>query len=437
MIELDVQRGCWVSPQGPGDSGRAFRLVATGDVCPAVGHRLDRCFSAGAEEAAKVYGDVLGELARKELSVTNLETTLSDRGLATASDGPVLRGPPAAVTGVLVGQFDVVTLANNHAMDMGPQALLDSRRLLRQAGVETVGAGEDLAEATRLVIVQRSGWRVGFLAFAEHRRGAATTRKPGTAPLDPGPSCNAVRAARDQCDLLIVLVHGGHEYCTFPSPGVRRDYRALAQAGADAVIGHHPHVVQGMELHGGVPILYSLGNFLFWADARDVPKLWWIGLCVRLHFAARRCVRIDVHPVGMNRRTGGARLLRGRRKECFLKWINRLSTYIADTELHERLWRGYCVVRLGYILSTSLQASRDIGLARGDTPLRRQRAAQLQALFDCEAQREVAATALEWVRQGPDSEHLFQGDEVYALTRSPALWKRRRIARLASSPAAL
>ncbi len=396
LLAVDEQ-GRW---RGDGAAGReTLRLLAVGDICPAKGLKLDTLLSAAAAASA-VYGDVLPELVDKDLSVANLELPLSDRGEPIIKDGPNLKGPPAAIEGVLAGGFDAVTLANNHVMDFGSQPFFDTIELCERRDLTVFGAGRDRADAARLVTMQRADLRVGLLAFAENEFCNATDTSPGAAPLEPGPNCNLIRRSRERCDLLIVFVHGGNEFNPLPSPRMVRDYRALAEAGADAVIAHHPHTVQSMELHEGVPILYSLGNFLFWEPAQHVPPTWWLEMAVRLHFdvrsAHRRCIGLDLIPVDMDRETAHLRLLRGDACAAFCRRLNRLSQIIADPDLHRRFWYAYCLKALPRYLKW--MAETRAGLERDD--LRRIAAAQLRNQYRCEAHHEVAWTALELVRQG-------------------------------------
>lgn len=408
MIHVNAETGCWQASGGGARSPQLLRVLATGDICPMRGWRLDACFAGGAPKAAAVYGDVLPQLADKDLSVTNLELTLSEKGEPIIKDGPVLQGPPAAIEGIVAGQFDAAVMANNHVLDMGPEALLETIALVRSRGVAVVGAGENLADASKLVVLERRGVRVGLLAFAENEFCNATPTTPGGAALQPGPNVNIVRRSREACDLLIVFVHGGNEFCPFPSPRMVRDYRALVDAGADAVIGHHPHTVQGVELHAGVPIVYSLGNFLFWADPKEVPATWWLEMFARLHFDGRRCVRVDVHPVDFDPRTVTAKLSTGTDKRAFLTRLNRLSQIIADRDLHQRFWSAYCLTRMQHYLDWIKDMRQDI-----ESPQRRRHAAaRLKNLFSCEAHCEVLVTGLELIRQGRDGDDFAVGDEL-------------------------
>jgi poly-gamma-glutamate synthesis protein (capsule biosynthesis protein) len=238
----------------------------------------------------------------------NLEQALTEGGepadkLARQVGGPALaRKLPKA-------NVSVVTIANNHAMDFGVPGLPDTLAALREAGVPVVGGGEDLAASLAPVHLESDGVRVAFLGLAatlansvgagERRPGLASIRvfthfvadpvllmeTPGVSPYvetvpmpgDTEQAQEAVRRAKANADLCVVDIHWGvpigwvnanqDELATYQVPLGH----ALIDAGADAVIGHHPHVLHGIEVYRGRPIFYSLGNFLFHSMRSSAP----------------------------------------------------------------------------------------------------------------------------------------------------------------------
>jgi len=395
MIYVDMESGRWEHPQ-PGQEQKKLRFLAVGDVCPASGRRYDEILSAGPEAASAAYGDLLGELTWKDLSLGNLELPLAEGGQAIVKCGPNLIGPPGAIEGVKIGGFDVLKMANNHVLDYGPGPLMDTIELVAENGMATVGAGGNLEEASRPLFIERAGFRVGMLAFAENEFSGAGRDEPGCCPLDPGPNRSAIRKAAGQCDLLIVCVHGGSELCPLPSPRMVRDYRCFVDAGADAVIGDHAHTVQGMELYRDVPIIYNLGNFFFWADPEKVSPQWWKRMFVRLTFNGRRCIRLDVHPFEVDFATAALKLLEGREKRRFLENLNRLSEIIADPDLHEQFWNAYCMSRREYYTGHLERSLAGITGGKADEA----EAARLRHLFSCEAHKDVITGFAELIRQG-------------------------------------
>ena len=217
-------------------------------------------------------------LAAADLTVGNLEGTLSRLG-PPQQGGDSFGADPRVRRGLRLAGFDILSLANNHLGDYGPQSVVETVRRVRETGIVPVGGGADLAEARAPAVVVRNGVRFGVVAFdAIGETPAARAGRPGafrlrmqprTGPLVPGDLervLDTVRALRPRVDVLMVLPHLGTQYTTRTVADQRRVGRALVDAGADLVVGGHPHWVQGVELHRGVPIAYSLGNYVFDMD---------------------------------------------------------------------------------------------------------------------------------------------------------------------------
>ena len=226
------------------------------------------------------FAHIADRLRGADLTVGNLEGPLTDAVAPTAGKRPediragrqyIFRAPPACAEGLAGAGFDVLTLANNHAMDYREAGLRDTLQALRARGVAPVGAGLDLADARAPVVLHRRGRRVAFLAYSDvipplssagpRRAGISPARRAGGGPFERQ-AARDIAEARARADFVVVLVHWGIERRTTPTPDQRRVGRAMIAAGACAVIGHHPHVLQGIERYGDGIIAYSLGNFV-------------------------------------------------------------------------------------------------------------------------------------------------------------------------------
>jgi poly-gamma-glutamate capsule biosynthesis protein CapA/YwtB (metallophosphatase superfamily) len=217
-------------------------------------------------------------LAAAEITVGNFESTLSTAGSPTQG-GDSFAASPRVTSGLRAAGFDLLSLANNHVGDYGNRALRQTLARFAKAKIDTVGAGQNLAAARRPVIMERDGVRVGFLAVdsigetpAATRTRAGTNRlnmPPRTGPLDRAALrriTSDIRALNRQVDVVIVLTHWGTQYTHRPEASQRLASRAFADAGADLVIGGHPHWVQGWEMAGSAVVVHSLGNFVFDMD---------------------------------------------------------------------------------------------------------------------------------------------------------------------------
>lgn len=238
------------------EPSREWTLLAGGDVL------MDRSEPSGVDP----FEFIEPALDSADLAVVNSEMAISDRG-EPLDKQYVFRAPPSAARRIASAGIDVASLANNHAMDYGPAALVDTVDLLESAGVIALGAGADRTDAYRYRILPvYDDVHVAFVGVSmivprgfpagPDAAGIASARPPSRV-LD------SVRSASRLSDVVIAVVHWGVERSTCPSDAQRAFARDLVDAGADAVIGHHPHVLQPVEFAGGRLVAYSLGNFVW------------------------------------------------------------------------------------------------------------------------------------------------------------------------------
>ena len=206
-------------------------------------------------------------IQKADFFMANEEFPFSTRGTAAEDKQYTFRIPPEKVSLFKDMGIDAVTLANNHALDYGADALLDSVETLDGAGILHTGAGENLEQAQKPVIYEQNGIRVGILGATRvmpDSGWAAGSHHPGMlATYDPGILLGAIKELRETCDYVVVFVHWGVEKEDMPQEYQRTLGQQYLDAGADLVIGSHPHVLQGVEYYKGKPIVYSLGNFVF------------------------------------------------------------------------------------------------------------------------------------------------------------------------------
>ncbi|BDV41117.1 capsular polysaccharide biosynthesis protein [Geotalea uraniireducens] len=200
-----------------------------------------------------------------DLCVGNLEAPITRTGTEFTEKRYHFRTNPAATIALRHAGFSVLTLANNHMMDFGAQGLRETLANLNHQGIQFTGAGESLNEARRAALVRVKGKTIAFLAYSltQPVEFFATGNSAGTAPGYALFYQEDVRKARAVADYVIVSFHWGEERRSLPKPYQTAAAHRAIDAGADAVIGHHPHVLQGIEIYRGKPILYSLGNFAF------------------------------------------------------------------------------------------------------------------------------------------------------------------------------
>lgn len=256
-----------LSPAGPGDEEDGRLLVAGDVLCPPDA------------PAPFVASKLQRRIERADLSIVNLEAPIDPRTDPIDKSGPAKRS--AAETASLLREtgFDLVTLANNHTMDYGADGLRRTLRECDHEGLATVGAGTDHDAALEPHRTTVGGVSVAVFSVCEQEFGVAADASPGTAWGSHPDVRSRIAEAAAGTDVVVVVTHGGVEYVPLPPPQRQQQLRQFVEAGADLVVGHHPHVPQGWEVHHGTPIFYSLGNFRF--PQPDRPKTDW-GLTVDL-----------------------------------------------------------------------------------------------------------------------------------------------------------
>ncbi len=218
------------------------------------------------EGYAYAFGGLDGLFERDDLTIANLECSASDLGEPLAK-AFTFRCDPAALPIAADHGIDVMSLANNHGIDFGIEAALDSRANVEAAGMRAVGIGEDLAAATAPALVEINGWTVAVLGMGgvvPAEWWLATDDRPGMASGDDiDQMVRAVEAADAVADLVFVTIHWGWELETAPRADDRARAEAMITAGADAIFGHHPHRLGEIELIDGRPVYWTLGNFVW------------------------------------------------------------------------------------------------------------------------------------------------------------------------------
>lgn len=214
--------------------------------------------------------ELLKEMTEADIFMLNNEFTFTERGEPLPDKSYTFRSKPENVKYLFDMGADIVSLANNHTFDFGEVSLLDTVDTLTGAGMPYVGAGRNIEEAAAPVYFEIDGIRFGFLAATQIERISAPPTRGATADssgvfrcLEPEALYEAVRETKKHCDYLIVFVHWGTEKVETTDWAQQAQGPGLAEAGADLVIGAHPHVLQGLDSAGGVPVVNSLGNFWF------------------------------------------------------------------------------------------------------------------------------------------------------------------------------
>jgi poly-gamma-glutamate capsule biosynthesis protein CapA/YwtB (metallophosphatase superfamily) len=321
LLAMEIRpHGTWLPPAwaenlaSPRDG--SVLIAAAGDTV--LGFNLEAHYDAQLQAGANpeqlrqlYFAGVADLLSRADLALVNLECPLTDRGVLISKNFN-FRARPELVEILKAGSIDVVTLANNHTMDYGPIGMEDTMDTLTDADIAHFGAGMTLPEARMPAIVERRGLKIGFLGYyfqtaadiLEPRELFATETTPGVAGCYVDFRCIQQQVKEDvsrllpRVDSVIPYFHWGREGST----KVQAYQMALAHLcidlGCKAVLGAHPHRLQGIEIYRGAPIFYSLGNFVYGGRKDPQDKLSAVAL---LQIGLDRSVTAEIVPIQTTR----------------------------------------------------------------------------------------------------------------------------------------
>ena len=257
-----------------------MNILIAGDFCPQ--KRVARLFDK--REYEIVLGDVKPIIEEADYSIVNYECPVT-----LGAEKPILKCGPnlfSSEKGLEAAKwagFDCVTLANNHFLDYGKEGAENTINTCRTIGLDKVGGGLNLCEASQILYKELCGSKIGIINCCEHEFSIATETTAGSNPLNPVQQFYAITEARKNAECVLVIVHGGHEHFQLPSPRMQELYRFFIDAGADAVVNHHQHCYSGYELYKDKPIVYGLGNFCFdWPEVKN--GIWNKGYMVIISF---------------------------------------------------------------------------------------------------------------------------------------------------------
>lgn len=271
-------------------------LVAVGDIS----------YSRGVERIVRKQNDInypflkiQDYLKSADLVFGNLETPIT-QGSEIPDFEMIFRSNPGTEQALKQAGFSILSLANNHTPNFGEKGLKDTFVYLENTGIKYVGAGQNEQEAYQPVYIEKKGIKFAFLAYNDtdvvSAYYEATANRAGTAFMRIDKMAEAVKGAKQKADFVIVSVHSGTEYADKPNNSQINFAHTAVDAGADLVIGHHPHVVQTMEKYKGKYIFYSLGNFVFDQPQSQATKE---GLAIKIYFTKDRIKKISLLPVVM------------------------------------------------------------------------------------------------------------------------------------------
>lgn len=306
----------------------------------------------GIYKTESIDNNLVDLFSNSDLNIVNLECPVTATGPENkmAKTGPHIKGSALSISSFLKKlNINLVTLANNHIMDYGDKGFSDTIDFCKTNAINFTGAGADLAAAKLPFRTEINALKISILCFAENEWSNATLTNSGANPLNIVDNVNQIKEEKLLSDIVIVIIHGGNEYYNLPSPRIVKQYRFYADSGADVIIGHHTHCLGGYEIHGGTPIFYSLGNFLF--TKKSDFEGWYTGLVLELEIIEKGAINFKLHPTRQSKENYNLSLLEDVDKDQSIKQIEEYKNIISEESKLQHFW-------LEFLLSKKTQYLR-------------------------------------------------------------------------------
>jgi len=264
-----------------------------------------------------------------DIAFANLESPISTLGKPMERKEVLFRAAPRAVFGLLSANIGVVSLANNHALDYGEDALFETMDILAKNRIAYVGAGANEKAAHRAANLVINNTKISFLAYSAnfYLTVEATENKAGVAVMRKKQLKADIKKTKEWADIIVISFHWGWEYANHPTDKDKEIAHLAIDTGADLVIGHHPHVIQGVETYNGGLICYSLGNFIF-DQSNEVTHR---GLILRCEFNKYGIKEAELLPVHIDPKEFRPKLASNELRKSILREVKKLSANLGTT----------------------------------------------------------------------------------------------------------
>jgi poly-gamma-glutamate capsule biosynthesis protein CapA/YwtB (metallophosphatase superfamily) len=372
----------------------------TGDFCPI--ERVEKaCLS---NQWHNTLESIKPFFVKNDFNILDLECPLTIGDNKIVKTGPHIKAHPITAEILPFLNCKYVVTANNHFKDYGWEGMLETYKALEKQGVSWLGSGKNINEAAKLLVIEKEGVKISLLNMAEHEWTIASTLESGCNSIDYPRSLQQIQEAKaDGSEFVVVIIHGGHENYPLPSPRTKALFRFMIDAGADAVVGHHTHIISGYEVYKNKPIFYSLGNFCFdWPGHRN--GTWNKGVVLRLIFSKGQDPQFEYSFIHQNDDFIGVRLADEEMTNELEKEVQRLNSIIGDNQKLEASFVNYAN-SLKSVMLSRIQPYRNKYLValykRGILPglMGKSKKKMFQILSQCESHREVLLHVLDTINK--------------------------------------
>lgn len=325
-----------------------INLLITGDVHLG---SIPNIQTKNAVDKLELFGGFIPLINKADFTITNLESPATNGKNRIVKTGPYLKSSEESLKILSEAKIDLLTLANNHIMDYGLEGLKSTLETCDKLNLKYVGAGLSIEQTRNPFRISIKGKIISIINIAENEFSTIGINNYGANAMDPINNSYDIQKAKEISDFVFVIVHGGREHYSLPSPNFKKMLRFFAVCGADAVIAHHTHCVSGYEVFKDVPIFYGLGNFLFYKTRNPKKPLWNAGLAVKLIIKDNNKLDFELFPYFQCRNnTISINLMTGADKKDFLEYLSELNDVIGNDKLLNNQWDEYVQnQRQGYL----------------------------------------------------------------------------------------
>lgn len=371
-----------------------MKILIAGDFCP-----RDRVVKRIEKDEPVISDAVVQQIKGADYALVNFECAVANSSMKPIPKcGPHLGCSEKAVSVLKEAGFTCVTLANNHFRDYGSEGVKLTIEALDDAGVDHVGGGNNIKEATNILYKQIAGKNVAFINVCENEFSIADENRGGAAPLDTIDVYHRIAEARKTADYVLIIIHGGHEHYQYPSPRMKKLYRFFVETGADAVVNHHQHCYSGYEMYQGKPIVYGIGNFCF-----DNPKkramIWNEGYMVVLSITDTG-IQYELTPYIQCDERPSVELMEGLKLQDFWQTVQSISNTISDDEQLHQIYDEFVKRRSSALITPFTPYSNEyVQLAAGrhylPYLLPKKKLAKMLGVIQCESHRDILIESMQ------------------------------------------
>lgn len=322
------------------NGGNFMKTLLLGDLCPT--EKTASLFQK--KDMETLFTDTLELFENNDINFINLECAITESDAEISKIGPALKAPKETADVLKNLGVNCVGVSNNHFFDFGIKGVNDSVKALNEAGIPFTGFGENYENSRNNFIVKKNGERICIIAVCGREYSYALENRMGCRPFDEYDTLEDVRKAKENCDRVIVIYHGGNEYCKYPSPGMHRMCHALARSGADVIIGQHSHCIGCYENYNGCHIIYGQGNFHFIKEMGisgnniDISKTWNECLAVKYDTKTNKIEFIPIVAYDYK----GIMLAKDEKKAQILDLFERRNKQLENGEWKQG-WHDFCM----------------------------------------------------------------------------------------------